>query len=311
MKNQNQKKLLLAVDGSDYARNAVKYVAELGPFQKMEVVLFNVFSGVPESYLDLEKDPQFKRIAREVMGWEMQQKKKIQESMKQAEQILVRAGIPQGAVTMKIQNRIKGIARDIINEAQAGYDAVVVGRKGMNTFQEIVMGSVATKIVHKLTFLPLLMIGSIPPDKKILVALDRSETAMRAVNFVAETLGGFDFKITLFHVIRGNWDFQSGIANLFLPKENLERAEKEMEEVFARAKQRLVATGFKSDQITAKVVTGVHSRAGSIVNEARAGDYGTIVLGRRGISMVEEFVMGRVGNKVINTIRNRAVWVVT
>ncbi len=311
MENQNQKKLLLAVDGSDYALNAVKYVAELGPFQKMKVTLFHVFSGVPESYRDLEKDPQFFKAAREVLAWEMQQKKKIQKSMEQAEQTLVRTGIPQGAVTMKIQNRIKGIARDIINEAQAGYDAVVVGRKGMNTFQEIVMGSIATKIVHKLSFLPLLMIGSIPPDKKILVALDRSETAMRAVNFVAETLGGFDFKITLFHVIRGYWDFQAGIADLYLTQESAERAEKEMGEVFARAKQRLVDAGFKPDQITAKVVSGVHSRAGSIVNEARAGDYGTIVLGRRGLSVVEEFVMGRVGNKVINTIRNRAVWVVT
>ena len=112
-------------------------------------------------------------------------------------------------------------------------------------------------------------------------------------------------------MIRGYWDFQAGIADLYLTQESAERAEKEMEKVFARAKQRLVDAGFKPDQITAKVVSGVNSRAGSIVNEARAGDYGTIVLGRRGLSVVEEFVMGRVGNKVINTIRNRAVWVVT
>ena len=311
MTNQIQNKILLAIDGSEYAQNAVKYVGELGPFQKMEVVLFNVFGAGPESYLDLEKDLRLNGIAREVKAWEMHQRKVIKKSMDNAKQTLIRSGIPQKAVTVKIQNRIKGIARDIINEAQAGYNAVVVGRKGMDTFQEIVMGSVTTKIVHNLAFPPLLMIGSIPPDKKILVALDRSETAMRAVNFVAETLGGYDFKITLFHVIRNDWDFQSGIANFFLPKASLEQAEKEMEKVFARAKQHLVEAGFKPDQITAKVVSGVHSRAGSIVNEARAGDYGTIVLGRRGISIVEEFVMGRVGNKVINTIRNRAVWVVT
>ncbi|MBU0699133.1 MAG: universal stress protein, partial [Proteobacteria bacterium] len=301
----------LAIDGSEYAQNAVRYVAELGPFKKMKVVLFNVFSGVPESYRDLEKDPQFFKAAREVLAWEMQQKKKIQESMEKARQTLIRSGIPQDAITVKIQNRIVGIARDIINEAQKGYDAVVVGRKGMNTFQEIVMGSIATKIVQKLAFLPLLMIGSFPPDNKILVAMDNSENAMQAVNFVAETLGGFDFKITLFHVIRGARDLQSGISDLFFPQESSEIAGREIEDVFYQAEQRLKKAGFKKGQIIPKVVTDVPSRAGAIVAEARAGDYGTIVLGRRGLSKVQEFVMGRVGNKVINTIRNRAVWVVT
>jgi nucleotide-binding universal stress UspA family protein len=309
--NPTQKKILLATDGSDYARNAVKYVAELGPFQKMQVVLFNVFSGVPESYHDLEKDPQFFKAAREVLAWELQQKKKIQESMDQAIQTLVRAGIPQGAVTVKIQNRIKGIARDIINEAQAGYDALVIGRKGMGTFQELVMGSIAAKVYQKLTFVPLLMIGSFPPDNKMLVAMDESENAMRAVDFVAQTLRGLDFKITLFHVIRGARGFQAGIADLFFSKEVSEFAQKEIEGIFDQAKNRLINAGFKPDRIITKIIPGAPSRAGAIVAEARAGDYGTIVLGRRGLSKVQEFVMGRVSNKVINTIRSRTVWVAT
>lgn len=309
MKNTNQKKLLVAVDGSDYALNAVKYISALAPFHKMKVVLFHVFSGVPESYLDLEKDPQFARAARTVVAWEMQQKKAIQAYMQQAKQTLVRSGFPPDAVTLKIQNRKKGIARDIIQEAEDAYSAVVVGRKGTGVYQEIVVGSVATKIAQKLAFLPILMVGEIPPNEKILVALDSSENSMLALDYLASTLGGFDFKINLFHVIRGTQEVE--FPFLFLSKESLEAATEEIESVFDKAKRRLTDAGWTSEQIDTKIVVSARSRAGAIVREAREGDYGTIVIGRRGLSKVQEFFMGRVSNKIISVIRNRAVWVVT
>lgn len=311
MKSQTQNKLLLALDGSEYALAAVKYISKLTPFNKMKVVLFNVFSSIPESYRDLDKDPQFAQAMRGVRAWEMQKRKVMREYMDNAKEILIRSGFPQDAITINIHNRKKGIARDIIQEAKNGYSSVVIGRKGTGTFKEIVVGSVAAKIVEKLAFLPFLMIGEIPPDENILVALDRSENAMRAVDYVAITLGGFDFKINLLHVIRSGQDFHSGISDLFFPKVSVEDAKKEIDAVFEEAKRRLTGAGFISNQITTKIVTDVRSRAGAIVKEARDKDFGTIVLGRRGLSKVQEFFMGRVSNKIIHTIRNRAVWIVT
>jgi nucleotide-binding universal stress UspA family protein len=308
---KNQKKILLAVDGSEDALCAVRYVSKLAPFHNMKIVLFNVFSSIPESYRDLAKDPLFAQSAREVEAWEMQKRKVIQEYMDKAQQILLRSGVPQDAVTINIHNRKKGIARDIIQEAKEGYSCVVVGRKGMSIYKEIVVGSVATKIIEKLSFLPVLMIGRIPLDEKILLPLDSSENAMRALEYVATTLGGFDFNITLLHVIRGVRYFQAEIPELFLSKVQIEAAEKEISSVFDKAKRCLTDAGFRLDQITTKVITDAYSRAEAIVKEARDGDYGTIVLGRRGLSRVEEFFMGRVSKKVIQTIRNRAVWVVT
>ena len=123
--------------------------------------------------------------------------------------------------------------------------------------------------------------------------------------------GGGDFNVTLLHVIRGIRYFQAEIPDLFLPTAHIEAAEKEISSVFDKAKQCLIDAGFRSDQISTKVISDAYSRAEAIVQEARAGDYGTIVLGRRGLSKVEEFFMGRVSKKVIQTIRNRAVWVVT
>jgi nucleotide-binding universal stress UspA family protein len=309
MKKTNQKKLLLAIDGSDHSTYALKYISSMAPFRNMKVVLFNVLNSVPESYLDLEKDPQFGHAAREVLAWEMQQKKTIEKFMDEAQQTLLRSGFSKDAVTVKIQNRKKGIARDIIQEAKDAYSAVIVGRRGTGIYQEIIVGSVATKIVQKLNFLPVMMIGKIPSDENILVALDGSENSMLAVDYVAATLAGFDFKINLFHVIRGNPE--GGFPFLFFSQKSLDEANKSIASVFDQAKHRLTAAGFTSEQINTKVVVSAFSRAKAIVQEARDGDYGTIVVGRRGLSKVEEFFMGRVSNKIINTIRNRAVWVVT
>ena len=52
------------------------------------------------------------------------------------------------------------------------------------------------------------------------------------------------------------------------------------------------------------------SRAGTIVDQARRGGYGTIVVGRKGVTRVEEFFMGRVSSKVLQLAKDMAVWVV-
>jgi nucleotide-binding universal stress UspA family protein len=67
---------------------------------------------------------------------------------------------------------------------------------------------------------------------------------------------------------------------------------------------------FNRNQINIRTVTGAHSRAAVIITEALKGGYGTIVVGRRGLTNVEEFIMGRVSNKVIHMAREMAVWVV-
>jgi nucleotide-binding universal stress UspA family protein len=311
MKDKSRQKILLTFDGSEHAFHAINYVNKLTPFHRMEVVLFNVFSSIPESYLDLQKDPRFSQSAQKVRAWEMEQKKAIQKTMEKAKQKLLNSGFSSDAVSIKIHNRKKGIARDIVKEAQNGYSAVIIGRRGMGTYKEIVIGSVAKKIVEKVVFLPVLMVGEIPPDNRFLVALDSSENALRAVDYVATILGGFDFRINLFHAIRGDQSIYSGIEHLFFPIESLKEAEAEAIAVFEKAKGRLEEAGFTSDQINTKVVSGVLSRAEAIVKEAREGDYGTVVLGRRGLSKVQEFFLGRVSNKVIHIIRRSALWIVT
>ena len=159
MMKPTQKKILLAIDGSDRAFETVRYVSRITPFQKMQVVLFTVFSKIPERYWDLEREPIYGQRLREIRAWETTNRMAIKRYMDEARQKLLDSGFSQGAVAVKIHERERGIARDIISESRRGYSAVVVGRKGMSKVKDLVLGSVATKLVEKIASAPILVVG--------------------------------------------------------------------------------------------------------------------------------------------------------
>jgi nucleotide-binding universal stress UspA family protein len=299
-----QKRLLLAVDGSQRAIQTVRYAGEEDAFKGMKIVLFHVFNSIPEAYYDLEKEPKSVKVVRHVRSWEVEQKKNIRNYMDDAKQMLMDSGHAETAVDIKIQNRKKGIARDIIIEAHNGYDAVLVRRRGTTALQNIIVGSVTMKLMEKLNFIPVLIAGRKPINKRVLVAMDGSPGAERAVQFVGDILGSHeDYQVRLLNVIRGG------------PKADIDLLENngigETGAVFKSAINILVNAGFSPGNISTKTVIGVLSRAGAIVNAAHKGDWATIVVGRRGLSSVSEFFMGRVSNKVVQAGRKDTVWIVT
>ena len=309
-KKVKKKKILVPIDGSDRALNTVRYVARIEPFRNMDIVLFHVFNSVPESYWDLGKDPRSTSTVRQVRSWEIGQRKKINFYMERALQILLGAGVPSESIFIKVQNRKKGIARDIIREARNGYDAVVTRRRGMTGLRRIVLGSVATKLLSQITFLPLILVGKLKVNHKILLAFDGSENAMGAVQFVGSLLGGCDYEITLFQVIRSNGEKGPEHRHIFSSKEFGRVVSKEMAASLKAAQAKLVHAGFKADKVSSQIVTGAISRAGAIADRAKQENFGTIVMGRRGHSRVRDFFIGRVTNKVIHLARERTVWVV-
>ncbi|MDY7037903.1 MAG: universal stress protein, partial [Thermodesulfobacteriota bacterium] len=175
----------------------------------------------------------------------------------------------------------------------------VVGRKGMSTLKEVVLGTVPAKLIEKLSSIPLVIVGKNPRPGSALLALDGSENSMGIVDYVENAFAGPDFMITLIHVIRGDDAYY------------LKEAEKNMKKVFDKAKARLIKSGFESSQVTTRIIAGAHSRAGAILEEAQKGGYGTIIVGRRGLSRVQEFFMGRVSSKVIQLAKGYAVCVVS
>jgi nucleotide-binding universal stress UspA family protein len=304
------KKMLVPIDGSERAVGTVRYISKIKPFHRMHVVLYHVFSAVPEAYWDLEREPKSVKTVKYMRAWQAEQQKQMQQYMQQARQILLDSGFAKEAVDIKLHNRKKGVARDIIREAQEGYDLVLTRRRGMGALAGVIIGSTAIKLLQGLTSMPLLLAGRKPPGNKFLVAFDGSPGAGHAVDFVASFLGGYDYQIGLVHVIRGDGPPDPKYKRLFLTDESTANAKERIQQALDRARAKLVAAGFKPEHVSTKTITGAVSRAGAIVDEAKEGQYGTIVLGRRGLSQVQEFFIGRVTNKVLHAARERSVWII-
>ena len=252
-----RRKILLAVDGSDQSFEAARYVAQLFPPNRMEVVLFHVTSKIPESFWDIEKNPTFRHQLAPVAAWATQQQTAIQEFMERSKELLIDQGVPEEFVSIRMQERQAGIARDIVRETQENYDAVVVGRWGMSKLKDLVWGSIANKLVAHLIHLPLCVVGGSPEAGKILVALDASEEAMGTVDYVVTMVDGTDWGITLFHVIRG-FDF-------VLPESGdiLQGTERDVKAFLEQTVGRLEEAGRRPDQISTKTISGVAGRGSS------------------------------------------------
>jgi len=262
MKPKKQKKILLAIDGSDRSFETVRYVAKIPPFHKMQVVLLYVFRGVPQNYSDLGKTPQFKQSVRSARAWEAQQKEALKEHSKKVMQILLDAGFPKEAISVKIRHRKKGIARDIIKEAHEGYNFIIVGRKSTGKIKEIALGSVATKLAEKISFATLVIVGKSVERGKILLALDCSKGSMRAVDCVADTLGDCDACETeLVHVIREDHTFDRNGQQFVLKDSSIEDAKESIITFFNEAKSRLIKSGFEPEQIITKIIQLARKKA--------------------------------------------------
>jgi len=308
---KEQKKLLVLFDGSKPSQQTLTYLEQLAPFKNAKVVLFHVFSGIPECYSDLERTPQYQQAISQMIDWENHQKKEIETFAENARQTLVDAGFGPDSVEIRIQKRQIGIARDILKEAEEGkYTAVVMRRRGISALESVVVGSVANKLFAKLTFCPVIIAGQRPANDKLLIAIDGSPSSMKAVDFVARNVGGHGCRVGLIHVIRGFGNLVPDSPEFLMPAENVELAHKDMMRLFNDVKGKLVLAGFDENRIEEKIITGVYSRAGAIVEAAEAGDYGAIVVGRKGLSRVQEFFMGQVSMKVIHEGKKFTVWMV-
>jgi len=147
-------------------------------------------------------------------------------------------------------------------------------------------------------------------NRNILIAVDESDNARRAVDYVAALLGGIEgFQITLFHVIPDPEEdyFQQ-------PQDHeawLENYRKKIDAMLESFRRILVDSGFSESSVRIRTIKRFcPSMAKCILQERDEVDYSTIVVGRQGISRSEEFLFGSVSSKIVNHAKNCTVWVV-
>lgn len=314
MHNIVKKKILIALDGSDQSLECVNYVARTLPSSTTEVVLLHVFNKIPDSFWDVDMGLESDLWTSKINHLQQEHERAIKKVMQSAGRTLLEHDFRPQQIAESIQNRVTGIARDIIAESAKDFHMLVMGRSGTSPIEGLTVGSVANKTIETLCNLPICVVTGKPRQETILVAMDGSAGALRAVDFLCALGYPRSRQVILFHAIRrmGFPELSPQITNSFhdIEQKILEDASKSIEPHLEEAREKLVAAGYTADHIDFKIVSGVASRAGALLAEAEKSLCGTLVVGRKGVSQVEDFNIGRVCHKVIQKAQNMAIWVV-
>jgi nucleotide-binding universal stress UspA family protein len=271
----------------------------------------HVLPTAPETFWDLEKADYFKADTRgHYPKWKEERREVAQTFLIKAKGSLVKAGVAESEVGVILQEREVGIARDILGQSAHGYDAVVVGRRGLSEFQESYLGSVSQKIVEGIKDVPLWVVGGDIRAKRILLAVDASENSRRAVDYVGSIAAKTKAEFTLFHVVRRFSFLDDHTLRDHEIEGFWEEVKKDIPRMFRFYKTNLERAGVDGARVSTRANLDSSSRAMDILQEAKEGGYGTIVMGRRGLSKVQEFLLGRVTNKVLQRAEKYAVWIV-
>jgi|UniRef100_A0A7C3SMH3 nucleotide-binding universal stress UspA family protein len=158
--------------------------------------------------------------------------------------------------------------------------------------------------------------------QKVMIALDASEGAWHAVEYVARTFGKVpEVEVILAHILSGLppalWDDghilseEERAARERLKANWQAEQEKQWQGLVDKAKARLVAAGLPADKIHSVFKPKYYDVAEDLVNEALDQGCDTIVMGRRGLGTAKALVLGSVTNKVVQNSRGLAVTIVT
>jgi nucleotide-binding universal stress UspA family protein len=77
-----------------------------------------------------------------------------------------------------------------------------------------------------------------------------------------------------------------------------------------KAKKVLVESGFASKNVAVKIRKKKSGIARDILKEAERGKYDTLVIGRRGLSGIKQFLLGSISDKVVKFAKKASVVVV-
>ena len=308
-----EKKILLVVDGSIHSTRAVTYAARISSVVKeLTYTLFYVQPTVSQFLLDeaeasLKARAELKRIIRKNAEF-------AKTILKKHKTRLIGMGIGEKRVETVTQQKMMGIARDILEYAQQGlYDAILVGRRGLSRLQKTFMGSTAAKLVEHSRVVPVWVVDGDVKSMKVMLAVDGSETSLRAVDHLGFMVGGNEkIKVILFHVTPRLRDY---CVIDFDEKESevdqviAQGARRCIDHFYSHARRKFEEAGLQENQIELKVVKRTMDVGKAILDEAKKGKYGTVVIGRRGVG--KAFFMGSVSRHVLDKISERAVWVVS
>ncbi len=152
-------KILVAIDDSENAMRAVEFITKsFTPDHR--ITLFNVILDTA-AICDMDNPsltPYFMAQKGAFCSVEDQKRTLVNEALQKAKELLIKAGFEEEHIIIKVEAKKKGVAKGIIDEAASGYDAIVMGRRGLSGIKEFFLGSISQKVLQSAEAVSVLLV---------------------------------------------------------------------------------------------------------------------------------------------------------
>ena len=185
----------------------------------------------------------------------------------------------------KVKADVKTISGDpassILEFSKEGYDLIVMGGHGENEVDPYALGSVTKKIIRH-TICPILIVKKVSALSNLLVCIDGSENAIKALDYSAKLAEKMGSSITLLNVQERRLYDSS-------PKTAEDFGERVLSKALGVVRERKL-------KVDKQLEFGIPSDV--IAEVAEKGKHDLIVLGSRGLGTISRFLLGSVSDDV-------------
>lgn len=304
------KKLLFGVDDSDFSCQAL---AEIGNMQKnctnLKIAIFHGASDSNFSFMTrmLKLSPhEFKKYHR---LWEVEEKNVL----KKAIEVLIKSGFDPKKVITFLEKGCNDPSESMIKMAGSqGFETVAVARWGATTLSRQIMGSVTYRLANMANVPAVWIIDPRVGSHDVLVTLVGAQVSRRVMEYTLRYFAHLkESRFTFFHVIPAPpphmWSYEciknkdSSEAQWKKIRWWLEEKTNMVAQIADEGRQRLIREGIPEQNITIKLKPQEQGIARDILKELETGDYGIVLIGRKGSKKIREFYLGSKANKLLYT----------
>ncbi len=268
------RKMLVAFDGSDSAKNALKEACHFAATEKADVVLLVVVPPY-EGDLDLIAISDVKDKLESLGGRLLEEGEQVARAQKVEIMKIIEYGEPY--------EKIVSVAEE------EGCDLIVMGRKGLSSVERELVGSVTARVIgHTQKDVLVIPEGAKLSWNSILIATDNSPNSQCAVQIAFDLAQEQSSAVAAVTVVYGGTDFFAVSHQLIA--EMKEEAKRQLEKLQAEATS-------KGLDLLLMVKEGEPHEG--IINAAKEFNAGVIVMGSHGRTGLKRLLMGSITEKVI------------
>ena len=296
------KRILVAIDGSESADNAMQIAAEIAQKYSAEIDLIHVgpvSSGeVSSEDLDPLRTLQHKVSTSRNESKASSIRNSSEDMLATRLKVLQDKQMKSRAIIIPSNEVLAG--EEIVKQCNAGeYDLVSLGSRGLGRARSFLLGSVSKKVVSEAKHSVIISKTSIDSVKRILLAYDGSDGSKSALRLVADLAKKFKAVVNVICVIS-----EPMLTAELDVRAAVDRLDREMKYYGNQARSTLIELGVACEE--SKVV-GSEKISTAISKEAEEGLYDIVAMGTRGWGRARTMLLGSVAMGILDSSKSNVL----